>query len=202
MHCGCRYSSEPLPQQCASNIWGLLAYMQVCSFHLFPAFFLLFQLIKRRLAAQHHCSPTRLLDWTYSALTALHFATIESAHTDVDAVVWCVLPHELNAASSLDQFLPKFKWLPSVDDVSRAICLRNVSSVPSEISDFESPLYKLQQMGETHSQDFAVFFEPPSIDQVARARPKQKQMILTCRAPILSIIVLPYSPPPLNTFHL
>ncbi|PTB31282.1 FRG domain-containing protein [Photobacterium phosphoreum] len=45
---------------------------------------------------QHHGLPTRLLDWSESALVALYFALTSEPNNDGDRVVWVMNPFELN----------------------------------------------------------------------------------------------------------
>ena len=63
-----RRTSLPLSEFRPENDWDLLA------------------------LAQHHGLPTRLLDWTYSALAALWFTVHKPSHNQENGVVWILEP--------------------------------------------------------------------------------------------------------------
>ncbi len=59
--------------------------------------------------AQHYELPTRLLDWTESAIIALFFAVSPDKMNSKDAIVWALNPTALNAETP---FLKKYGYVP------------------------------------------------------------------------------------------
>jgi hypothetical protein len=99
--------------------------------------------------AQHHGLPTRLLDWTFSPLVALHFAT--ASWPDDDAVLLAV---DCEGAHAL---LPESLRSALGREGALVFTTEMLAAQATDLEEFDE-----HGRGE---DPYALFFEPPSLDE-------------------------------------
>ena len=113
--------------------------------------------------AQHFGCPTRLLDFSESALVALYFATEDESDDTKDGAIWCVQPYKCSALWP-DEAKRKLHLDENAPGVS-TLREEQLSELTKGCDEPKAFFKKIRDIGDT-----LLFIEPPHLDSRVRAQ--------------------------------